>query len=79
MKNVLFISLMFFLFNCKPDSVTKWEYKIESPSDYTFKSEMNVWGEDGWELVFARRATSRGYKGDPMYECIFKRKILNNE
>jgi len=33
----------------------KWEYKISSFKDEEFVTEMNKAGEDGWELVFARR------------------------
>jgi hypothetical protein len=48
-----------------------WEYRIESPSDTYFESEMEAIGNDGWELVFARRAT--GDFGGASYEMIFKR------
>ena len=34
----------------------KWEYRISSFKDEDFVSEMNKAGEDGWELVFARRS-----------------------
>lgn len=37
---------------------TRWEYKIVSPRDDDFRKEMNELGEQGWELVFARRATN---------------------
>ncbi len=50
----------------------KWEYMIESPSDYTFSSTMDRYGEQGWELVFARRASDSS--GSMSYECIFKRR-----
>lgn len=53
-------------------STTTWEYKLESPSDITFESEMQRFGSDGWELVFARRATSE-YSSTASYEMIFKR------
>lgn len=57
-----------------PQTSTKdmWEYKIESPDDYLFKSSMNLQGVQGWELVSARRA--RGSDGKMCYECILKRK-----
>lgn len=50
----------------------KWEYRIESPSDYTIKTMMDIYGADGWELVTARRA-SDGSK-TMSYECIMKRR-----
>jgi len=49
----------------------KWEYAIESPSDSYLQDKLKDMGSDGWELVFARRATSE-YR-DPSYEMIFKR------
>ncbi|WP_043582595.1 DUF4177 domain-containing protein [Geminisphaera colitermitum] len=49
----------------------KWEYRIESPSDYRFSAAMNEYGKEGWELVSARRASS---EGSLSYECIFKRR-----
>jgi len=49
----------------------QWEYKIESPSDSLVLESLDNWGEDGWELVFARRATSS--YSDPSYEMIFRR------
>ena len=48
----------------------QWEYRIESPSDYTFEEAMKEYGRDGWELVAARRASSGGIMS---YEMIFKR------
>jgi hypothetical protein len=51
--------------------VQQWEYMIESPSDYSFSTTMDRYGREGWELVFARRATDSS--GHPSYECIFKR------
>lgn len=52
--------------------VTEWEYRIESPSDVIFDLEMKQLGREGWELVFARRATSRN-SDNASYEIIFKR------
>lgn len=52
-------------------STTQWEYTIESPGDTSFESATNRLGRAGWELVFARRATSEF--GSPSYEMIFKR------
>lgn len=51
----------------------RWEYSIESPDDLSFEETMETLGQDGWELVFARRATSRG-RGSASYEMIFKRR-----
>ncbi|KQC11119.1 MAG: hypothetical protein APR54_11260 [Candidatus Cloacimonas sp. SDB] len=48
-----------------------WEYKLESTSDYAFDDEINEYGNDGWELLFARRATS-SYSDGACYEMIFK-------
>ena len=52
-------------------STTNWEYKIESPYDTSFEYALERLGNQGWELVFARRATSEF--GSPKYEMIFKR------
>lgn len=64
----------------KPSNTTmlgppKWDYKIGSVPDLEFGTQMTTLGEEGWELVFARRA-SNGESGERMsmsYECIFKR------
>ena len=48
-----------------------WEYRLESPSDWSFESELNKFGQEGWELVFARRATNSS--GSASYEMILKR------
>ncbi len=52
-------------------STTEWEYTIESPSDTTFQMALDRLGGEGWELVFARRATSK--YSSASYEMIFKR------
>jgi hypothetical protein len=50
----------------------RWEYRIESPSDTSFESTMRMLGDEGWELVFARRA--QNHISEKMeYEMIFKR------
>ncbi|MBT9585164.1 hypothetical protein IV102_17605 [bacterium] len=35
----------------------KWEYTIESVADLEFEAGMRKLGEEGWEIVFARRAS----------------------
>ena len=55
---------------------TKWEYTIVSPSDYRFDIKMNKLGEDGWEIVNARRATSK-WDDSVIYEMILKRPSSN--
>jgi hypothetical protein len=48
-----------------------WEYRIESPADLNLPLELQQLGSGGWELVFARRATSS--RDAAAYEMIFKR------
>ena len=57
-----------FLGFLKPEP--KWEYKVETPMDAFFTTSMNNYGDDGWELVTARRA--KGALDEFGYECIFK-------
>ena len=58
----------------EPEAQTRWEYRIERPSDYTFIREMTQFGEQGWELVFARRALDS--ENDVYsYEVILKRPV----
>jgi hypothetical protein len=52
--------------------VPAWDYKIVSPGDLTFDTEMERLGHDGWEVVSARRATSGQYSS-ASYEMILKR------
>ena len=52
-------------------STIEWEYIVDSPSDTTLRMELDRLGGRGWELVFARRATSEF--GSPSYEMIFRR------
>ena len=66
------------MLDLSPDQIrfTAWEYKIASISDESFEREINVLGIDGWELVFARRASVGELGGDHsfVYEMIFKRR-----
>lgn len=69
---ILGILLTNTLIGNKPETVA-WEYQIESVPDILFDTTMNKLGTEGWELVFARRA-SDPTTDDFSYECIFKRK-----
>lgn len=52
----------------------KWEYKIESPYDSSLETTLQLQGNQGWELVFARRAVTRNSSIDTArYEMIFRR------
>ncbi|HYX71993.1 MAG TPA: hypothetical protein VE732_04425 [Nitrososphaera sp.] len=55
----------------------KWEYKTVAVPDYLHETQMGNLGQEGWELVFARRATSTSLgeteKPEFSYEMIFKR------
>lgn len=53
-------------------SPTQWEYKVESPSDRVFETEVDRLGAEGWELVTARRVAPDDGPG-AKYELIFKR------
>lgn len=57
----------------KTKAVT-WEYRIESIPDLTFTENMNNLGDDGWQLVFARRAQD-SITDEFSYECIFKKEV----
>lgn len=49
-----------------------YEYRIESIPDLMFEESMDELGEEGWELVFARRAQD-SITDEFSYECIFKK------
>jgi hypothetical protein len=54
----------------------KYEYMITSIPDSTFSSKIDNYGQSGWELVSARRASTGDYTNSVFcYEIIFKRKI----
>lgn len=77
LAGILLVMCMPFFQAASPTPVVGWEYKISAINDIAFDSEMNSMGEKGWELVFARRATSGGvYSSEPLYECIFKRQAI---
>jgi hypothetical protein len=48
-----------------------FEYAIVAPNDEVFEFEMNMAGKAGWEIVSARRATSK--RDVASYEVIMKR------
>ena len=51
-----------------------YEYAIESIPDLEWGTKAQELGKQGWELVFARRATDSD--NNYMYECIFKRQAV---
>lgn len=58
----------------KINAPIQWQYKIESVPDRAFDQRINAMGKDGWELVFARRASDASdYSPTFSYEMIFKR------
>ena len=65
----------------KMNAPGQWEYRIESLPDRTFDQRINALGQEGWELVFARRASDGSdYSPTFSYEMIFKRpKKFNTE
>lgn len=69
------LTTLLFSLHWEPQPKTvEWEYKIESFEDILFDSGMNRMGNEGWELVSARRAlTGEEYSRRGIYECIFKR------
>lgn len=48
-----------------------FEYRVEGIPDVGFDDKMAALGSDGWELVFARRASDGG--DTMMYEVILQR------
>lgn len=68
--------------------VTRWDYVVVSVKDPELSESMKTAGDNGWELVFARRAvrtketkealddykkTGKMDETEPLYEMIFKR------
>ncbi len=52
----------------------QWEYMVQAIPDASFTLKMDEYGRDGWELVFARRASDGNeYLPKFNYEVIFKR------
>jgi hypothetical protein len=52
----------------------RWEYLIEAPTDANLRQRLNQLGEQGWEIVSSRRATSQeGGTTTAAYELILRR------
>jgi hypothetical protein len=51
-----------------------WQYKVVSPNDLILETELAMYGVEGWEIVTARRATSKD-TDTASYEMILKRKL----
>lgn len=57
-----------------PKPATQWEYRIQAIPDEHFEDSINKLGAQGWDLVFARRASNvEGDAATFSYEVIFKR------
>lgn len=55
--------------------LSMYEYKIVSPPDTSFTMIMNDYGSKGWQIVYARRATSgRGIYTKYNYEIILMKR-----
>ncbi len=62
------------MLNLKTNQSHQYEYLVVSPEDTSFSATMNLYGDLGWEIAFARRATSgRGYAQKVRYELIPKK------
>lgn len=57
----------------EPFETVRWEYGITSPPDDILDIKMDQFGNQGWELVTARRAADSSNKMS--YEMIFKRQL----
>lgn len=51
-------------------SMPRWSYRIVAPSDAELRQDLETAGNNGWEIVAARRAVT---KEVPAYELILKR------
>lgn len=49
----------------------RWDYRVEAIEDSAFASTKSNYGDDGWDLAFARRVIDPGER--PRYEVIMKR------
>lgn len=49
----------------------QWDYRVEAIEDSAFASTIDNYGDDGWDLAFARRVVDPGER--PRYEVIMKR------
>jgi len=76
----LILTILFFTFLGFNILNPKYVYKIYSFEDYEFEKRINELGNDGWELVFARRALKTKNYGyypeyyEGVYECIFRKR-----
>lgn len=52
----------------------QWEYRLENIRDSEFTLTMTNLGNDGWELVSARRASESLTEASFGYEIIYKRR-----
>ena len=53
----------------------QWQYTIAAPKDEELKTVTDKLGANGWELVFARRASDGDPRNPKMsYEMIFKKR-----
>ena len=64
------------MINLKTNQSRQYEYLIVSPEDTPFSTTMNLYGDLGWEIAFARRAASgRGYTQKVRYKLIKKNSV----
>jgi hypothetical protein len=49
----------------------KYDYMVDSIPDLEWSSKGQALGQEGWEMVFARRASDGN--DNMLYECIFQR------
>ena len=69
---LLVLSGQMFLNRALPE---QWQYAVAAPKDEELKAVTDKLGADGWELVFARRASDGASTNPTMsYEMIFKKR-----